>query len=142
MIDIVEDEDMTNLHGPNCDPMNTTDGSVVLIVTPNQDDPDFSHYSASMTSPMHQNSMSECIFKFWYYIAGDIGSDGALIPTLLTKDKTHEVFLDQLKPDSKGVGVWRESINGIGRQRGEFYIRLQLTPKKVFDAGVAIDDVG
>ena len=56
--------------------------------------------------------------------------------------KTHEVFLDQLKPDSKGVGVWRESINGIGRQRGEFYIRLQLTPKKVFDAGVAIDDVG
>ena len=86
--------------------------------------------------------MSECIFKFWYYIAGDIGSDGALVPILLTKDQTHEVFLDRLKPDSSGMGQWRESINGIGRQRGEFYIRLKLEPKQKFDAGVAIDDVG
>ena len=47
-----------------------------------------------------------------------------------------------LKPDSEGVGLWRKSVNGIGRQRGDFQIRISLEPSEKFDAGVAIDDLG
>ena len=50
--------------------------------------------------------------------------------------------MDMLKPDSEGVGLWRKSVNGIGRQRGDFQIRISLEPSEKFDAGVAIDDLG
>ena len=134
-------QELTDDHGPYTDPMNSTEGSLVLILASNPDEPDMSKNTASMTGPMHQNSMSECYLEFWYYMAGN--TDGAALnPILLTKNKSHEVFLDQLKPDSDGVGLWRKSINGIGRQRGEFWIKFFLDPKSTFDAGVAIDDVG
>ena len=141
-IQAIIDGELTDNHGPYVNAFNSTEGSVALIIPQDPDNPDYSHYQAGMTSPMHQNSMSECYVEFWYYIAGKIGTNGALSPILLTKNKTHEVILDRLKPDSDGVGIWRKSINGIGRQRGEFWIKLLLDPKPNFDAGVAIDDVG
>ena len=92
-----------------------------------------------MVSPTHRNSMASCVFEFWYYIAG-ITTD--LQPVLISKNLNKPLVLDKLKPDSESVGLWRKSVNGIGRQREDFQIRISLEPSKTFDAGVAIDDLG
>ena len=94
---------------------------------------------ASMISPIHRNSMASCVFEFWYYIAG-ITTD--LQPVLKSKNLNKDLILDKLKPDSESVGLWRKSVNGIGRQREDFQLRISLEPSKTFDAGVAIDDLG
>ena len=92
-----------------------------------------------MISPTHRNSMASCVFEFWYYVAG-ITTD--LQPILISKSFHTDLVLDKLKPDSDSVGLWRKSVNGIGRQREDFQIRISLEPNKTFDAGVAIDDLG
>merc|ERR1719244_693058 len=92
-----------------------------------------------MISPIHRNSMASCVFEFWYYIAG-ITTD--LQPVLKSKNLNKDLVLDKLKPDSESVGLWRKSVNGIGRQREDFQLRISLEPSKTFDAGVAIDDCG
>ena len=131
------------IHGPHTDPVNSTDGNVVFLLNQDQDSSDMTQYQASILSPIHRNSMASCYVEFWYYIAGDIGQNGALIPMLLNKNGLNqEIYLDRLVPDSPGVGAWRKSINGIGRQREDFQMRLKLEPKQVFDAGLAIDDFG
>ena len=127
------------LHGPHVDPENSTDGKVVFVNNQNPDIPDQSGNIASMISPIHRNAMASCVFEFWYYIAGDTSN---LQPILISKNFDRDLILDMLKPDSEGVGQWRTSVNGIGRQREDFQIRLTLEPSATFDAGVAIDDLG
>lgn len=130
-------------HGPITDPINSTDGGLVFLLNSQPDNPDHSSQLAAMMSPQYRNSFVDCKLEFWYYIAGDIGANGYMMPVLLTEEGLKVTPLDQLYPSTNvGLGIWRKSENGIGRQRGPFNIQISLEPRASFDAGVAIDDLG
>ena len=106
------DSGMVEKHGPFTDPINSTEGSIVYVLVADPDDPDQSHNQASISSPTYRDSYVKCEFIFWYYIAGNIGTDGHMSPILVHEDHLH--YLDKLYPDSEKAGAWHRSTIGIG----------------------------
>ena len=130
-------EGLVEKHGPTSDPSNNTEGSIAYVMNKMR-----KANMAYMSSPIYRDSYVRCRFEFWYYIAGNIGTDGFMSP-VLAHEEGRSFYLDRLVPDSLEKGVWHRSLIGIGKQTGEFKLRIELTPNEGdYDAGVAIDDVG
>ena len=60
---------------------------------------------AYMLSPIYRDSYMRCRFEFWYYIAGNIGTDGIVSP-VLTHEEGRSFYVDRLVPDSLEKSVW------------------------------------
>ena len=90
----------------------TTPYNFISTLVADPDDPDQSHNQASISSPTYRDSYVKCEFIFWYYIAGNIGTDGHMSPILVHEDHLH--YLDKLYPDSEKAGAWHRSTIGIG----------------------------
>jgi hypothetical protein len=130
-------------HGPASDPGGSLDGGLMFLKAEG-DISDFSQYIASVSSPIFLHSDVACRFEFWYYIAGNIGQNGYLMPVLVPEEvgPSEISVLDHLTSSGVDFGIWQKSIIGIGRQKNPFQMRFMLEPNKEYDAGLAIDDLG
>ena len=89
---------------------------MLFVINADPDNPDQSLSTASISSPIYRDSYVKCVFEFWHYLAGDIGSDGYLMPVLVHSDLGGKsIYLDKFVPDSPKLGIWHRNVIGIGQ---------------------------
>ena len=139
---IVATTEMTGARGPDVNWQNSTSGKF-LYVKPKTGD--VKQGSASIQSPMYQDSNTDCALVFNIYISGANNPTVLPVLELVQHDCDHCItFLDKLDNDVIVEGSWSEVKIGLGRHTDIFtagFLFSYHSEDTAFDAGVAIDDV-
>lgn len=85
----------------------------------------FGNALGKMVGPQYQDSATDCLLIFWYYIAGNLDG-GALVPELTNTLLEKSTPLDYIygPKDTQAMGSWKRAMIGIGRQRDPFVVRF------------------
>ena len=98
--------------------MNIANNGMFLWIQ--KDSSDFKNSMARIVSPIYQNSRSNCILRFKYFISGNLNGDYLKVNIHPLGSET-PIVLDYLTLDEE----WLHHEIGIGRRRGQFQVIIK-----------------